>query len=387
MTNDAPASPSTEPLKRTPLHDWHVANGGRMVPFAGYELPVQYRAGLMQEHLHTRAAAGLFDVSHMGIAFLAPTDRQFRTAATALEALLPADIVGLVPGQQRYSLLLNDDGGILDDLMVWRPGEADTTGRLGIVVNAACKEADYAHLQACLPAAVRLVRRDDLALFALQGPAAADVLAPGAPSATALRFMQTADTRLYGIDVHASRSGYTGEDGFEIAVDAADAVDLWTRLAGDARVLPIGLGARDSLRLEAGLCLYGHDIDQTTSPVEANLAWSIQKRRRLDGGFAGARRVLAELHDGPTRLRVGLKPAGRAPVRDGAALYEAEAAAAPVGIVTSGGYGPSLSAPVAMGYVPRPLSAVGTRLFAEVRGQRLPVDVHPLPFHANRFKR
>ena len=387
MKNNPPASTSTIALRKTPLHDWHVANGGRMVHFAGYELPVQYRTGLMQEHLHTRAAAGLFDVSHMGIAFLEPADGQFRTAAAALETVVPADIVNLNPGQQRYSQLLEDDGGIRDDLMVWRPRDADTTGRLGIVVNAACKEADYAHLQARLPATVALVRRDDLALFALQGPAAADILTPAAPQATALRFMQTADVLLFGRNVHVSRSGYTGEDGFEIAVDAAHAVEIWTRLAADARVLPVGLGARDSLRLEAGLCLYGHDIDATTSPVEGNLAWSIQKRRRQDGGFAGANRVLRELRDGPKRLRVGLKPAGRAPVRGGAPLYADESAAAPIGIVTSGGYGPSLSAPIAMGYVPPPLSTVGTRLFAEVRNQRLPVDVHLLPFVANRFKR
>jgi aminomethyltransferase len=372
------------PLRRTPLYDWHVAHGGKMVPFAGYELPVQYGAGILQEHLHTRAKAGLFDVSHMGIADVVASDGRHETAAAALEALVPADIVNLKPGQQRYSQLLTSDGGIRDDLMIWRPQAAD--GRIGIVVNAACKEADFLHLQTRLPGGVTLKRHDELALFALQGPAAEAVVALLAPELAALRFMSTAAARLHGIDVDVSRSGYTGEDGFEIAVAAEQAVALWTRLAEDARVLPIGLGARDSLRLEAGLCLYGHDIDATTSPVEGNLTWSIQKRRRESGGFSGAERVLRELRDGPQRLRVGLKPDGRAPVRDGAALYDRESAATPVGVVTSGGYGPSVAMPVAMGYVPRTLSAIGTRLFAEVRGRRLPVDVHDLAFVRNRFK-
>ncbi len=387
MTICASDSPTIASLRKTPLHHWHVGNGGKMVPFAGYELPVHYRTEVIREHLHTRTAAGLFDVSHMGIAFLDPGDTRHETAARALETLVPADILNMAPGQQRYTQLLDDEGGIRDDLMVWRPPHADTTGTLGIVVNAACKDADYAYLQARLPESVALIRRDDLALFALQGPAAEAVLAVGAPQVTALRFMQVATTGFFGVDVQVSRCGYTGEDGFEIAVAAADSVEVWTRLVGDERVLPIGLGARDTLRLEAGLCLYGHDIDATTSPVEANLVWSIQKRRRREGGFAGARRVLRELRDGPERLRVGLRPAGRAPVRDGAALYEAESAAVPAGTVTSGGYGPSLGAPIAMGYVPRPLSDAGTRLFAEVRGRRLPIDVHPLPFIANRFKR
>lgn len=371
---------------RTPIYDWHVANGGRMVAFAGYELPVHYRAGIMQEHVHTRTHAGLFDVSHMGVARLVPGDGKFATAAAAFEALVPADVSGLKPGQQRYSQLLNDGGGIRDDLMVWRPHAAERTGEVGMVVNAACKEADYAHIQSHLPAGVRLDRRDDLALFALQGPDAEAVLAE-APQLTALSFMQTLATRLFGVDVHVSRSGYTGEDGFEIAVAAADSMAVWTRLAADPRVLPIGLGARDSLRLEAGYCLYGHDIDATTSPVEADLVWSIQKRRRQGGGFAGADRVLRELAEGTSRLRVGLKPLGRAPVRDGAALYDSDTAAAPIGIVTSGGYGPSLAAPVAMGYVPPALAKAGTRLYAEVRGQRLAVDVHALPFAPHRYKR
>jgi aminomethyltransferase len=370
--------------RRTPLFDWHVAHGGRMVTFAGYELPVQYQAGVLKEHVHTRAQAGLFDVSHMGVARLVPADGRFETAAAAFETLVPADVLGLKPGQQRYTQLMNDDGGMRDDLMVWRPRDGE--GRaLGMVVNAACKEADYAYMEASLPAIVRLERRDDVGLFALQGPAAEAVLA--APELAALAFMQTASTRLHGFDVHVSRSGYTGEDGFEIAVAAADAVALWDKLAADARVLPIGLGARDSLRLEAGYCLYGHDIDATTSPVEADLVWSMGKRRREQGGFPGAARVQRELAQGTTRRRVGIRPLGRAPVRDGAALYDAEAAATPVGVVTSGGYGPSLAAPVAMGYVPPALAGAGTRLYAEVRGQRLPVEVRTLPFSPHRYKR
>jgi aminomethyltransferase len=373
-------------VRRTPLYDWHVAHGGKMVPFAGYELPVQYAAGVMQEHLHTRASAGLFDVSHMGVAYMVPSDGRHETAAAAFETLVPADILNLKYGQQRYSQLLTDDGGIRDDLMVWRPRESDTSGRLGLVVNAACKEADFAHLAARLPGTVKLVRRDDLALIALQGPAA-EVVAAMLADELPPRFMTTCSTRLAGVDVHISRSGYTGEDGFEIAMAAGDALAVWEKLAADKRVLPIGLGARDSLRLEAGLCLYGHDIDTTTSPVEGNLTWSIQKRRREGGGFCGAERVQRELRDGTARLRVGLKPDGRAPVRDGAPLFDSESAATPVGIVTSGGYGPSVAAPIAVGYVPRALSAIGTRLYAEVRGRRLAVDVHDLAFVPNRFKR
>jgi aminomethyltransferase len=380
----APEGVADMASRRTPIFDWHVANGGRMVEFAGYELPVQYRAGVLKEHVHTRTQAGLFDVSHMGVARLVPADGRFETAAAAFETLVPADVLGLKPGQQRYTQLMNHDGGLRDDLMVWRPRDGED-GALGMVVNAACKEADYAHMAASLPASVRLERRDEVGLFALQGPAAESVLA--SPELAALSFMQTASMRLHGFDVHVSRSGYTGEDGFEIAVAARDAVALWDRLVADARVLPIGLGARDSLRLEAGYCLYGHDIDMTTSPVEADLVWSMGKRRRQQGGFPGAARVQHELAQGTVRKRVGIRPAGRAPVRDGAALYGAEVATTPVGIVTSGGFGPSVAAPVAMGYVPPSLATPGTRLYAEVRGQRLPVDVATLPFSPHRYKR
>jgi aminomethyltransferase len=372
-------------LKKTPVHDWHVKNGGHMVPFAGYELPVHYTAGVLKEHLHVRASAGLFDVSHMGIAFISSRDGAFEPVAAALEKLVPADIAGLSAGQQRYTQLLNANGEILDDLMVWRPWVASDT--LGLVVNAACKEADYAHLEANLPPEIEFTRHDQLALFALQGPDAESVLSVGAPDVCRLNFMQTMTTTYFGISVHIARSGYTGEDGFEISVADERALELWRLLIGDTRVLPIGLGARDSLRLEGGMCLYGNDIDEHTSPVEGNLTWSIQKRRRTGGGFLGAERVLQQLQNGVHRLRVGLKPEGRAPVRGGAKLYETEGSTDNIGTVTSGGFGPSFGGPVAMGYVPSRLSQLGTRLFAEVRDRRLPVVVHAMPFVPNRFKR
>jgi aminomethyltransferase len=372
-------------LKKTPIYDWHEKNGGQMVPFAGYALPVQYAPGILKEHLHVRASAGLFDVSHMGTAYLTASSGGFETIAAAFETLVPADVAGLVAGQQRYTQLLNAQGGIIDDLMMWRPWVASDT--LGIVVNGACKENDYKHLLANLPSNVKLTRRDDLALFALQGPQAEAVLSVGAPDVGRLNFMQTMTTTCFGISVHVSRSGYTGEDGFEISVANERALELWSLLAKDARVLPIGLGARDSLRLEGGMCLYGNDIDESTSPIEANLNWSIQKRRRTGGGFLGAERVLNELKNGVSRLRVGLKPDGRAPVRAGAKLYETETSADVIGTVTSGGFGPSFNAPVAMGYVPKALSQTGTRLFAEVRDRRLSIAVHDMPFVPNRFKR
>jgi aminomethyltransferase len=372
-------------LKKTPIREWHVSHGGQMVPFAGYELPVQYKPGILKEHMHVRAATGLFDVSHMGIAFLSSKDSEFAQVAAALERLVPADIEGLRAGQQRYTQLLDANGGILDDLMVWRPQVA--SDMLGLVVNAACKETDYAHLQAHLPAVIELVRHDDLALFALQGPEAEAVLAAGAPDVAQLKFMQTMTTTCFGMNVHVARSGYTGEDGFEIAIANDRALELWSLLVRDPRVLPAGLGARDSLRLESGMCLYGSDIDRTTSPIEANLAWSIPTRRRSGGSFLGAERVMRELRNGVSRQRVGLKPEGRAPVRSGANLYETETSSEPIGAVTSGGFGPSFGGPVAMGYVPTRCSKPGARLFAEVRERRLPILVHNMPFVPNRFKR
>lgn len=371
-------------LLRTPLHDRHVAAGARVVPFAGYAMPVQYPTGILSEHLWTRAQAGLFDVSHMGQATLAGPDHE--TTARALETLVPADVLTLAPGQQRYTQLLADDGGILDDLMVTRPADPALDGRLFLVVNAGTKEGDYAHMAARLPADVRLERHDDRALLALQGPAAEAVMADaGCAEAVGLAFMRTGRTSLHGHDVHVSRSGYTGEDGYEISVASDGAAALWDALLADAWVKPIGLGARDSLRLEAGLCLYGHDIDTTTSPVEARLAWSIQKRRRADGGFPGADRIRRELADGPARVRVGIALEGRAPAREGAAITTPEGEG--VGVVTSGGFGPSVERPIVMGYVTPAVAEIGTPLHCVVRGKPLAGLVAPLPFTPARFKR
>jgi aminomethyltransferase len=352
-----------------------------MVPFAGYAMPVQYPSGILAEHRWTRAHAGLFDVSHMGQGFLIGADHA--TVAAALETLVPADVVGLGEGRQRYTQLLSADGGILDDLMVSRPKGAD--GTLFLVVNAANKAADWAHLAAGLPKTIEIRRLDDRALLALQGPEAEAVMVGlGAPVAD-MAFMATRSLTLAGLSVDVSRSGYTGEDGFEISVAAADAPTLWAALTADARVKPIGLGARDSLRLEGGLCLHGHDIDPSTSPVEAGLTWSIQKRRRLEGGFPGAARIQKELAEGPSRCRVGLRIEGRQPARDGAEIVGADGAV--VGRVTSGGFGPTVDAPIAMGYVTPACAAVGTELSILVRGRPLTARVAPLPFVPARFRR
>jgi aminomethyltransferase len=354
-----------------------------MVPFAGYEMPVQYADGIIAEHTHTREAAGLFDVSHMGQAFVVGPDHA--TAARALEALVPADIVNLAPGRQRYTQLTDADGGILDDLMVTRSAEPDEDGVLMLVVNAAGKEADYAHIAATLPASARLIRADHRALIALQGPKAAAVLQRHCAGAAVMPFMSARSASFDGIDCHVSRSGYTGEDGYEISVKANRVRAIAERLLGHAEVKPIGLGARDSLRLESGLCLYGHDIDTTTSPAEAALAWSIQKRRREEGGFPGAERVLAELRDGPRRLRVGLRPEGRIPAREGAEIKSSEGAI--IGKVTSGGFGPSLGGPVAMGYVECAFADPGTAVVLVVRGKDIPARVAALPFVPHHYYR
>jgi aminomethyltransferase len=354
-----------------------------MVPFAGYEMPVQYPMGVLKEHLWTREKAGLFDIAHMGICFLQGPDHA--TTAGALEALVAADIANLVPGQQRYSQLLDDSGGILDDLMVTRSPEPVGDGSLVLVVNAACKDADYAHIRARLPGDVKLFVADRRALLALQGPAAARVLAGIVPGIDRLSFMSGTFAPLVGETAFITRSGYTGEDGFEIAIPEAKAAALWRMLASDPLVQPIGLGARDSLRLEAGLCLYGHDIDRTTSPAEAALAWSIQKRRRTDGGFPGAARIQRELKDGPSRRRVGIRPHGRAPAREGTEILSASGE--PIGRVTSGGFGPTVNAPVAMGYVAAAHAAAGTRLQLVVRGKALPAEVVPMPFAPHRYFR
>ncbi|SCY89179.1 glycine cleavage system aminomethyltransferase GcvT [Microvirga guangxiensis] len=376
---------SDQPLLNTPLHAEHVALGARMVPFAGYNMPVQYPTGIMTEHNWTREHAGLFDVSHMGQAFLVADDKSHETAAKALEALVPADVLNLKPNQQRYSQLLDENGGILDDLMVTRVGAPGHEGWLYLVVNASMKEQDYAHIQARLPQGVSLNRKDDLALMALQGPSAAAVLGKLSPEAADIPFMMSADVQIDGIWCHVSRSGYTGEDGYEISCKAGDATKLWNTLLADPEVKPIGLGARDSLRLEAGLCLYGHDIDTTTSPIEAGLNWSIQKRRREEGGFPGAARIQREVKEGAARVRIGILPEGRAPAREGTVITTPDGRE--VGIVTSGGFGPTVNGPIAMGYVSKDVSAIGTDLHLVVRGKPLPAKVAAMPFVPHRYKR
>ena len=374
----------SDSLKTTPLDAWHVARGARMVPFAGYSMPVQYPDGILTEHLWTREKAGLFDVSHMGQCFLIPDDGRYETAAAALEALVPADILGLAPGQQRYSQFLDAEGGILDDLMITRLGHSGHEHWLYLVVNAGCKDADYAHLAAHLPKGVTLRVAEDLALLAQQGPRAVAALAKLAPEVAGLAFMRALDLPIGGLWAHVSRTGYTGEDGVEISVKAGDVAALADMLCADPEVKPIGLGARDSLRLEAGLCLYGHDIDTTTSPVEADLKWSIQKRRRQEGGFPGAARIQRELAEGPSRLRVGIRPEGRQPAREGTEIF---ADGRRIGTVTSGGFGPSVGGPVAMGYVDAAFAAPGTALTLIVRGKELPASVVALPFVPHRYFR
>ena len=370
-------------LLKTPLHARHVAAGARMVPFAGYDMPVQYPLGILKEHQWTREHAGLFDVSHMGQAWLIGPDHA--TTAKALETLVPADMLNLEPGRQRYTQLLTDDGGIIDDLMVVRPGDPAHDGRLFLVVNAGTKEGDYAHMAARLPADVRLERLDDRALVALQGPQAVAVLSALAPEVAEMTFMTARYVDLGGIGAHVTRSGYTGEDGYEISVAGDDALALWDKLTAHEAVEPIGLGARDSLRLEAGYCLYGHDIDTQTSPIEAALNWSIQKRRREEGGFPGHARIIREISEKPARRRVGILPEGRAPAREGTVIATPDGAE--IGIVTSGGFGPSVGGPVAMGYVATLHAEPGTALHLIVRGKAQPARVAKLPFTEHRYKR
>lgn len=374
------------PLKRTPLHALHLALGGKMVPFADYDMPVQFLTGVLREHLHTRQAAGLFDVSHMGQIALRAKSGRVEDAALALERLVPQDILGVAPGRQRYAQFTNDSGGMLDDLMVANFGD-----HLFLVVNAACKVEDEAHLRARLSDTCAIELLGDRALIALQGPKAEAVLTKFCADVTSMRFMDSGPRRIDGIDCFVSRSGYTGEDGFEISVPAESAEAFAKTLLADGDVLPIGLGARDSLRLEAGLCLYGHDIDTATTPVEGALNWSIQKSRRRGGarpgGFPGAEKILGQLEKGAPRRRVGLRPEGRAPVREGAALFADASSTEQIGTVTSGGFGPSLNAPVAMGYLPTPHAEAGGTVFAELRGQRLPLRVAAMPFVPNTYKR
>jgi aminomethyltransferase len=373
----------SDPLLRTPLYALHVARGPRMLPFAGYDMPLQYPTGILAEHLHTRTAAGLFDVSHMGQ--LSVIGRDHQTAANALEGLVPADIVGLKAGQQRYTQLLNEHGGIIDDLIVTRPADPAQDGQLDLVVNASRKDRDYTHLADRLPKTVEVRPADDRALLALQGPQAAAVLARHALQIAAMPFMTAVAVMIGVIPTRVSRSGYTGEDGFEISVAAADAVALAETLLDEPEVKPIGLGARDSLRLEAGLCLYGHDIDETTSPVEAALSWSIQRRRRESGGFLGAARIQRELREGPSRLRVGLVPEGRAPVREGAEIKDEDGSRA--GSITSGGFGPTVNGPIAMGYVDRGHAKAGTPISVSLRGRDIRAKIVLLPFVPHRYHR
>ncbi len=355
-------------LRATPLDALHRSLGARMVPFAGYALPVQYRPGVMAEHLHCRAKAALFDVSHMGQLSLRGAG-----AAAALERLAPSDFQALHPGRQRYTLLLSEAGGILDDLMVANYGD-----RLVIVANASRKEADAHHLAQHLPAGVALEQHLDRALLALQGPASAGIMAVLCPAAASLPFMGAVEASIGGIPAWIGRSGYTGEDGFEISVPGDHAESLASLLLAQPDVLPAGLGARDSLRLEAGLCLYGSDIDELTTPVEANLAWAIGKRRRAEGGFPGAAVIQDQLQHGPIRLRVGLRPDGRAPARAGTVIAAEDGTAA--GGVTSGGFSPSLGAPIAMGYVRRGLAVAGTPLHLLIRGASQPAVAASMPF-------
>lgn len=376
----------TTTLKKTPLTALNVELGGKMVGFAGYEMPVQFPEGVMKEHLHTRAKAGLFDVSHMGQVILRPKSGKVEDAALALERLVPVDILGLKSGRQRYALFTDENGGILDDLMV-----ANRGNHLFVVVNASCKEQDVAHMRSHLSDLCDVEELTDRALVALQGPAAESALAALAPEVAAMAFMDVRGVSILGVDCIVSRSGYSGEDGYEVSVPEAKAVEFVRSLLSNPDVHPIGLGARDSLRLEAGLCLYGNDIDTGTTPVAAALEWAVQKVRRTGGaragGFPGADLVLPQFEHGTTRRRVGIAPEGRAPIRGGADLFLDATSAAPVGRITSGGFGPTVDAPVAMGYVANSLSDIGTKLFAELRGKRLPVTVAELPFITPRYKR
>ncbi|HQY43451.1 MAG TPA: glycine cleavage system aminomethyltransferase GcvT [Paracoccaceae bacterium] len=372
-------------LKRTVFFDLHVKLGAKMVPFAGYDMPVQYPMGVLKEHLHTRTAAGLFDVSHMGQVILRPKSGQYRDAALAFERLVPVDVAGLAEGRQRYAMFTNDAGGILDDLMFANRGD-----HLFVVVNAACKDQDIAYMRAHLSEVCDVIAVTDRALVALQGPAAEAALEALVPGAAAMKFMDVAILPWQGVDLWISRSGYTGEDGYEISVPEGQAVAFAEALLARPGVQPIGLGARDSLRLEAGMCLYGHDIDEGTSPVEGNLTWAVQKVRRTGGaragGFPGDARILKELTDGPTRRRVGLRPEGRAPMREGTQVFAGPEGGAPIGTITSGGFGPSIEAPMAMAYLPAGL-ADGAVVYGEVRGKRLPAVVAPMPFHPTNYKR
>jgi aminomethyltransferase len=365
--------------KKTPLYDFHLAQGAKMVPFAGYEMPVQYPMGVKAEHLHTREQAGLFDISHMG-----PVHISGAAAAEALERILPTDVIGLAEGQQVYTVLTNEQGGIRDDLIISNMG-----GYYRLVVNAACKDADLAYIQEAIGKDVEISTCFDDALIAVQGPSAREVVAAVFPAAANMLFMQTAFDEFDGVEAIVSCSGYTGEDGFEIAVPADKITALCERLLADERLKPIGLGARDSLRLEAGLCLYGHDLDTETTPAEAVLMWSVPKVRREGGeragGFPGADAITQQIAQGVARKRVGLRVQGKAPVREGAELIDADGNA--IGNVCSGSFGPSIAAPIAMGYVATEHAQLGASVFTELRGRRIELQVEKMPFVPARYFR
>ncbi|MBA4012671.1 MAG: glycine cleavage system protein T [Phenylobacterium sp.] len=367
---------SDENLKTTPLNAAHIAAGARMVPFAGYSMPVQYKDGVLKEHLWTRENAGLFDVSHMGQARLRGV-----SPLSAFEEVTPGDFIGLKPGKQRYSVLLNKKGGIIDDLMAARP---DDDG-LFVVVNGACKDNDFKVIDDELAGQVRIERLEDRALLALQGPKAAEVLAQHAPDAAGMVFMDARAITAFGTDAIVSRSGYTGEDGYEISIPASEAERVWNTLLADERVKPIGLGARDSLRLEAGLPLYGHDVDETVSPVEADLAFSVSKKRRDARDFPGASRIAKELAEGVTRKRVGFVVLEGAPAREGAEIADEEGNV--IGVVTSGGFSPSLGKPIGMGFVPPAYAELGSKLKVIVRGKAQTAEVTAMPFVPHRYVR
>jgi len=373
-------------LKRTRLYDYHIANGAKMVPFAGYEMPVQYNLGVMKEHLHTRVAAGLFDVSHMGQILLYPKSGVIADAALAIETLVPVNILSLENGRQRYGMFTNDDGGILDDLMIANRGD-----HLYIVVNASCKGNDFQHLKNNLGNEFQIDMVEDRSLIALQGPLAEEVLSKLNPTVKELRFMDSITANLLDTECWISRSGYTGEDGYEISIPNSAVEEVVQLLSQDINVEPIGLGARDSLRLEAGLCLYGHDIDINTSPIEGNLNWAIQKARRAGGeragGFPGAKRIHSELEVGPSKKRVGILPDGRAPMREGTLLYGSDNRNNPIGKVTSGAFGPSIQKSISMGYVLKEYTDLETIIYGDVRGKLLAARVTSLPFKKSNYKK
>ena len=370
----------TNQLLRTQLYDLHLKRGAKMVPFAGYEMPVQYNLGVMKEHLHTRKKVGLFDISHMGQVSLSGKD--YKSIADELEKLIPMDVMNLEEGRQRYGFFTNENGGIQDDIMFANLGD-----HILLIVNSACVTDDISHLKAHVSSDIQVQNLTNRALLALQGPNSEAVLAKHCPEVLNMRFLDILKIMICGAECYVSRSGYTGEDGFEISVPKVSALDFANLFLQNRDVTLIGLGARDTLRLEAGLCLYGHDIDHTTSPVEASLCWAIQKRRKLDGNFPGAKRILKEIATGPSRKRVGLKPEGRAPVREDSTLFIDEYSKCPIGYITSGSFGPTVGNPISMGYVMAQYATTNAILFAQVRNKRLPVSIVDIPFIKPNFKR